>query len=86
MGLKTVDDVRTVDNIDKKYVKYDDDVKLKILGDKHLLLKQKFILDVLLDVHKPLHVDDVTHNVHIVEGEIYYKVNEKPRSCNNHKL
>ncbi|CAD7081075.1 unnamed protein product [Hermetia illucens] len=73
VGLKTVDDVRTVDNMDKKYVKYDDDVKLKILGDKHLLLKQKFILDVLMDVHKPLHVDDVTHNVHIVEEEIYYK-------------
>ncbi|CAD7081077.1 unnamed protein product [Hermetia illucens] len=73
MGLNTLDKVQTVDNVDKKLLKYDDDVKLKILGDKHLLLKQKFILDVLLDLQKPMMLDHMIDNVHLVDGEIYYK-------------
>ncbi|CAD7081076.1 unnamed protein product [Hermetia illucens] len=70
--LRNLDRARTVDNVDKKLVRFDDDVKLKILGDKHLLIKQKFILDVLLNLHKPMR-DDTTDVVHIVDGEIYYK-------------
>lgn len=71
--LRNLDRARTVDNVDKKLVRFDDDVKLKILGDKHLLIKQKFILDVLINLHKPMR-DDTTDVVHIVDGEIYYKV------------
>ncbi|CAD7081074.1 unnamed protein product [Hermetia illucens] len=71
---KTYGRVKTVPNVDKKLVKYDDDLKARILGDKDLLIKQKLILDVLRNVYATWTTDEKDKDfARLVEGEVNYK-------------